>query len=266
MTLEEGREAPSDALQRFVLGHYPGREMLQIAVLGAQGCGYGGRESPFELKGIFVEATENLVGLSDPPRSYNWVGEFDGLLIDYSAYEVGHALRMLLRGDGSILERIYAPLQVLGHEELHALRQIAQGAISQRYFNYYRNFGKGILHRSEDERPPTTSHLLSAYRAALTGIHLLRSGEVALDLPALARRYGLEEIEELVQLNRDRPRAPMTDRGRWAKVMVKVHSLLEEAIDVSEIPVHPSHPDWAELYLLKLRRRYYDARKPRPVL
>lgn len=261
MSQEGAVPVPSDALQRFVLGHYAGRVMLQVAVLGGQGCGYGGPTSPFELKGIFVEATENLVGLSDPPRSYNWVGEFEGLLVDYSTYEVGHALRSLLRGDGSILERIYAPLQLLGHEEVKTLQTIAQGAISQRFFTYYRNFGKGVLHRSDDQRPPTPNHILSAYRSALTGINLLRTGEVSLDLPDLARRYAVDEIADMIKLSRDDARKPMTDRGRWAKAMVKVHSLLEEAIDTSEIPVDPPHPDWSETYLLKLRRRFFEARK-----
>jgi predicted nucleotidyltransferase len=250
---------PSDILQRFLLSHYPGRVVLQVALMGAQGFGYGNRESPIELKGIFVEATENLVGLSDPPRSYNWVGEFEGLRIDYSSYEIGYALRMLLRGDGSILERIFAPLQLLGPDEIESLRRVASGAISQRFFNFYRNCGKGVLHRTDDEKPPTVTHLLSAYRAALTGAYLLGTGKVLLDLRALARHYGLDEVEQLIQQHRELPSESLRTRGQWAKLMVKVHSMLEEAMDISEVPVDPEHPDWAESYLLELRRRYFHA-------
>ena len=43
-------------------------------------------------------------------------------------------------------------------------------------------------------------------------------------------------------------------------------SLLEEAIDHSELPVDPEHPDWAETYLLDLRRRYFGAIPTRTVI
>ena len=214
---------------------------------------------PFELKGIFVEPTENLVGLEDPPRSYNWVGEFEGLRIDYSAHEIGHALRLLLRGDGSVLERILAPLQVIERPDMRELPHVARGAINQRFFGYYRNFGRGVMHRSGDQSKTSVNHLLAAYRAALTGSHLLRTGEMKLELTALAKLYGVGEIEELVEHNQRTPFAMLENRGRWAKVLVQVHSRLEEAIDLSELPQAPENPNAAEEFLLDLRRRFFDA-------
>ena len=250
---------PVGTLQRFLNAQNPGRLLLQAALVGARGSGFAGPTSPFQIKGLFVEPTENLVGLEDPPRSYNWVGEFENLRIDFSTYEVGHGLRLLLRGDGSVLERLLAPLQLAQTPDVRALADLASGAISQRFFAYYRNFGKGVIHRTGEDTRPSLNHLLAAYRAALTGIHLLREGRVELGLLPLARHYGVPEIQELVQRNRATPFAKLEDRGRWAKVLVKVHSRLEEAIDLSELPHEPENPNAAAEYLLDVRRRFFDA-------
>jgi len=250
-----------DRVARFVRSQQGARALIHVAVVGSHGCGYSSPHCPLELKGIHVEPTENLVGLDVPPRTCNWVGEFEGLRIDYSTTEVGNALRSLLKGDGPTLERLFAPVQAVRREaDLNELRDIAQQGLTQRVFSYYRNFAKGVLHRASDTTLlPTTSHMLSAYRAALTGIHILRKHEVVMDLTALATRYGMPEIGELVERNRQAHHATVEDRSRWAKLLVKLHAMLEESLDITELPSLPPDPRPAQEFLLDLRRRFFDA-------
>jgi predicted nucleotidyltransferase len=251
---------PHEVLARFVQKEViPGRKVLQVAVLGAHACGFPNEDSPFALKGVYVEPTENLVGLSGAHGTINWVGEYDNLRVDFSAQELGTALRNLLRGDGSLLERVLAPRQLIAGEDQRRLQEIAKGLICRRFHQYYRTFSRGILNSEERAGPPAVPHLLSAYRRALTGLHLLRTGELVMELPTLSREYGMRQIEQLIELNRERSDAVLDVTRPWTKLLVRMQGLLDDAYENSVLPVDPEDPAAAEDYVLDMRRRFFDA-------
>ena len=249
---------PLDLLKRFVHSQMQ-RKLICVAVSGAHAAGYAMEETPLELKGLHVEPTANLVGLTSPPRAFNWVGEFEGLLIDYSSAEIGPASHLLLRGDGSILERILSSMQVFKGEDLRKLTQVARDAICRRFFEHYRNFSKGVLTEFEGQPPRTVRQALNAYRVGLTGVHLMRTGELDLDLLALARRYKLFRLDDLVRIYREGRVKTLEDTSPWVNRMAKLHGLLDAAYEGSELPIDPENPADVEEYLLDMRRRFFDA-------
>ncbi len=248
---------PDRSLRRFLHRQAGGRKLLVVAVTGAHAYGYPHGESPLELKGIHVEPTESLVGLHKPHGQDNWVDEFEGHAVDYSSREVGEALSRLLRGDGAVLERIMAPRQLVEGEELSRLRQVARGAVSRRFHGHYRTFCRGVLDNWQDKRP-SLQHMLSIYRTALTGIHLLRCGKLELELPTLAREYKLGELLALVRQSRHGD-APLPAEGPGLKMLVRLSALIEDSYDQSPLPHDPKRPELAEEYVLDMRRRFFDA-------
>ena len=256
--IELPNNLPHALLKRFVHSQMT-RKLICAAVSGPHASGYSTEETPLELKGLHVEPTVNLVGLTRPPKAFNWVGEFEGLLIDYSSAEIGPASHQLLRGDGSILERILSPLQVFAGEDLRRLQQVANKAICRRFFEHYRNFSKGVLKEFEGQPARTVRQALNAYRVGLTGVHLLRTGEVDLDLLLLARKYKLFQLDELVRLYREGRTRTLDDTSPWINRMAKLHGLLDAAYERSKLPVDPDNPADVEEYLLDMRRRFFDA-------
>ena len=247
-----------DLLKRFVHSLMT-RKLICVAVSGAHASGYATEDTPLELKGLHVEPTANLVGLTTPPKAFNWVGEFEGLLIDYSSAEIGQASHLLLRGDGSILERILSPMQIFGGEDLRKLVQVAHTAICRRFFDHYRNFSKGVLKEFEGQPARTVRQALNAYRVGLTGVHLMRAGEVDLDLLALAKKYKLFKLDELVRIYQEGRARTLDDTSPWINRMAKLHGLLDAAYEGSSLPVDPENPADVEEYLLDMRRRFFDA-------
>lgn len=249
---------PTDALYRFLREHMKCK-LLVVAVSGPHAYGYPHSDTPLELKGIHVEPTENIVGLVDPPKAYSWIGEFEGHQIDYSTVELGQASNRLLRGDGSILERIMAPRQLITGEDLRRLQKVTRGVICRRFNNHYRNFARGIIRDGDELERYTVRHILGVYRMALTGVHLLRTGQIKLDLLDLARANRLARIEPLVRTYRDDPEAELEGNDPWVNRIVNLHALLTEAADSSLLPVDPDNPGGLEEYLLDMRRRFFDA-------
>ncbi len=249
---------PTDVLVRF-LRQFAHNKLLVVAVSGVHAYGYPNSLSPLELKGLHVEPTENLVGLNHPSKTFNWVGEFEGNRIDYSSCELGQGFNQLLKGDGSLLERILASRQLLTSEDLRRLQKITRGNICRRFFNHYRTFSKGVLRDYEANEQRTVRHLLGAYRLALTGVHLLKTGKVAVDLISLARTYGFSQIEELIKIYRECDHAVLKENNPFINRLVKLHALLEKSMTDSTLPIDPLKPEAVEEYLLDMRRRFFDA-------
>jgi len=47
--------------------------------------------------------------------------------------------------------------------------------------------------------------------------------------------------------------------SRWINRLVRLHTLLEQAFEATEIAVDPDNPAAVEDYLLDMRRRFFDA-------
>ena len=79
---------------------------LVVGVTGAHYYGFPSPDSDLDLKGIHVAPTHEVVALHPPPDSVDFLGIFEGVEIDYTSHELAFALRLLLKGNGNILERI----------------------------------------------------------------------------------------------------------------------------------------------------------------
>ncbi|MBW2533704.1 MAG: nucleotidyltransferase domain-containing protein [Deltaproteobacteria bacterium] len=250
---------PKEILHRFLRREMSHSRLLVVAMSGPHAYGYPNPDSALEIKGLHVEPTENLVGLNAPPKAYNWVGELEGFRVDFSSLELGEALHRLLRGDGSILERIMAPRQMLKGEDLRRLQKVTRGVVCRRFYNHYRNFARGVARELDNGERRTVRHMLSIYRTAFTGIHLFRTGKVVVDLLELARQYRMARIRELVKLYQGDAEAMLPPDSPWVNRIVKLHALLEESLERTKLPIDPDNPKGVEEYLLDMRRRFFDA-------
>ncbi len=260
MTYQHLQQAglPHDLLKRFLMEQMS-QKLICAAVSGPHVGGYAGPDSPLEIKGVHVEPTENLVGLNWAPTSVNWVGEYEGYRVDFVSAEIGLVCTALLRGDGSILERILNPLQLMESVDLMRLCKVTDGVLSRRFYNYYNDFARGLLKDHETNPTPTVRRVLQAYRTALTGLHLLQTGELLFDLTTLARAYGQDRLEELMQVARRHSEAHLEEGSHWINHLARLHPALENSANESPLPPDPPNPAAVEEYLLDMRRRFFDA-------
>jgi len=234
-------------------------KVVCLSLLGPHAAGYAAQGSPLILKGIHVEPTERVVGLTRAPDAANWVGEFDGHPVDFTSSELGAALHMMLRGRASVLERILAPWQLHRDADQRALVQLARGALSRQCFTSFREPGRTLLREFEEPEARTLGLLLAAYRWGLTGVVLLSTGELELDLSRLAEAYGFGGLAPLLERHRRGESGPVEEDSPWINRLARVQALLERAHDESPFPPDPANAREAEEYLLDMRRRFFDA-------
>ncbi|MFG2758235.1 DNA polymerase beta superfamily protein [Streptomyces wuyuanensis] len=210
--------------------------LLFATVSGAHLYGFPSRDSDVDLRGVHLLPVEDLVGLREPDetRSLMWVR--DGVEMDLVTHDLRKFVRLMLRRNGYVLEQLLSPLVAHtspAHEELVAL---APGVLTTHHAHHYRGFAgtQWRLFEKTGELKP----LLYTYRALLTGIHLMRSGEVVAHLPTLLGETAAPaRLPELIaaKTEAEHGAAPVDTEAVHAEVE-ELHSVLDEARAGSSLP------------------------------
>ena len=245
------------AARRFLAVQGP-PGVLAVGVTGAHYYGFPSPDSDLDLKGIHIADTRQVVSLKPPPDAIDYLGDFEGLEIDYTSHELAVALRLLLKGNGNILERILSPFQLLESESATELQALARGALSQKFFHHYRGFFGRACQDWRKAQPRTVKGLLYAYRSALTGIHLLTTGECVGDVTRLAPTYGFPQVLDLVALKGSgSEHGSLSSTDGFDGDLERLEALLEAARSRSPLPLESPNTESLNAFLVRMRRERF---------
>jgi predicted nucleotidyltransferase len=244
--------------RRFIAANSPPGTILLCGVTGSHFYGFPSPDSDLDLKGIHLAPTDALFGLDAPAETFDRLEVFEGLECDYTSHEARKALALLLRGNGNMLERILSPIQLYPAAALNELQALARGAISKRFVDHYRGFFKGMCREHERSEEPEAKTLLYAYRVALTGIHLLRTGELIGDVAVTGPLYGCDSVLELAARKRQgaehlviTPEEDARHRARWGEL----ETALESALAASRLPDEAPNAADCNTWLIAARQK-----------
>jgi hypothetical protein len=171
-----------------------------VTVSGAHLYGFASPDSDFDLRGIHILPIRDVVRLDPPVETLDTSVIDEGLEIDTVTHDVKKFFNLMLKRNGYVLEQVTSPLIVHTtpwHEEL---RTIAPKCVTRHHVHHYRGFSKNEWESLQKQ--PRLKGLLYTYRVLLTGIHLMRTGEVEANLPWLAEAYGHPYLLPLVEQKR----------------------------------------------------------------
>ena len=171
---------------------------LFVTVSGAHLYGFPSADSDVDLRGCHQLPLRDVVGLDLPNQTLEHEAVCDGTEVELVSHEVGKYLRLLVRNNGYILEQVFSPIVVLGQEFLDELRPLARRCVTRHHYHHYRGFYATQRKLIEKEEPKRVKPVLYAYRVLMTGIHLLRSGEVEANLLRLNEHFGFGFLDELI--------------------------------------------------------------------
>ena len=152
--------------------------LLFATVSGAHLYGFPSPDSDVDLRGAHVTPTAFLTGLDRVQETVGTSHVRDELEVDLVTHEVRKFFALLLRNNGYVLEQLYSPLVVHTTPEHAELKGLARGCITRACVRHYVGFAQNQWLLFEKESPRRVKPLLYVFRVLLTGIHLLRTGEV----------------------------------------------------------------------------------------
>jgi predicted nucleotidyltransferase len=193
---------PNPCLHRIVAAQpYP---LLFATISGAHLYGFPSPDSDFDLRGAHVLPIEKVIGLELNDETVQDSRIIEGMEMDIVSHDVKKFFGLLLKKNGYVLEQLFSPLIVQTtpeHEELKAIaRNVANrtGVITRHHSHHYFGFSGTQWNLFLKESPRRVKPLLYVYRVLLTGIHLMRTGEIEANLVTLNEEFRLPYIADLV--------------------------------------------------------------------
>ena len=224
-------------LQKQIAEHpYP---LLFATISGAHLYGFPSADSDFDLRGIHLLPLEQLVGLNPGQETVEKSGVHDGLEIDLVTHDAKKFFAMMLKKNGYVLEQLLSPLIVMTTPEHGELKWIAADCITKHHAHHYLGFAETQWKLFQKADPPHVKPLLYVYRVLLTGIHLMRTGNIEANLVRLNEEATLPCLPDLIAL-----KTGGAEKGVLSPVGLEYHrreyerllALLQEAYERSRLP------------------------------
>lgn len=235
-------------LHRIVASQpYP---LLFATISGAHLYGFPSPDSDFDLRGAHVLPAEKVVGLDVRDETIEDSRAIEGLEMDIVTHDVKKFFGLILKKNGYVLEQLFSPLIVQSTPEHAEIKAMARGCITRHHSHHYFGFAETQWKLFLKESPRRVKPLLYVYRVLLTGIHLMRTGEVEANLLTLNEEFKLPFIADLVARKLSGPeqsRLVDADIAFHEGEYERLRGMLQAAHEASKLPEVPGEQTRAAL-------------------
>jgi len=248
---------PTPLLKKQVERHpYP---LIFATISGAHLYGFPSPDSDYDLRGVHLLPLAEVVGLKQGQETVEKSEVHDGLEIDLVTHDARKFFGLLLKKNGYVLEQVLSPLVVYTTPEHAELKEIAKNCITRHHAHHYLGFADTQWKLFQKENPPHVKPLLYVYRVLVTGIRLMKTGEVQANLGRLNESFKLPYIAELIER-----KVNGTEKGHLEQADLALHQReyewlraeLERAYQESKLPEAPSGAAALNDLLVRVRLSY----------
>ena len=230
--------------------------MMFVTISGAHLYGFPSPDSDYDLRGVHVLPVRDVVGLETGTETVEISETRDGVQLDLVTHDIKKFSRLLLKKNGYVLEQLYSPLIVCTTPEHEELKNIARGCITRHHSHHYLGFAETEWKLLNKETPKRIKPLLYVYRVLLTGIHMMRTGEVEANLRHLNISFKLPYLDELIARKSEATEKSYLDDADMAFYegeYLRLQSELERASQESHLLDRPSSKEALNDLLVRIR-------------
>jgi len=248
-------------LHRIVAAQpYP---LLFATISGAHLYGFPSPDSDFDLRGAHILPLEKILGLEVHDETVEDSRIIEGLEMDIVTHDALKFFKLLLKKNGYVLEQLFSPLVVHTTAQHAELKEIARhgpngGVITKHHAHHYFGFAETEWKLFLKESPRRVKPLLYVYRVLLTGIHLMRTGQIEANLLTLNEEARLAFIPDLVARKLAGPEQSTLNDADLAfheAQYQKLRAEMQSAFEASDLPESPSEQTRRALNGLLIRVR-----------
>lgn len=230
--------------------------LLFATISGAHLYGFPSPDSDVDLRGVHLLPLANVLGLRQTDETVEHSGVHTGLEIDLVTHDLRKFIGLLLKKNGYVLEQLLSPLVVSSSAEHEELKGLAPGCVTRHHAHHYLGFAETQWKLFQKADPPHVKPLLYLYRVLLTGIHLMRTGEVEANLVTLNESVQHPYLPDLIARKTGGPEKgtlTATDLRFHEGEFHRLRSELEEASRASHLPESPSSASALNDLLVRVR-------------
>jgi ABC-type branched-subunit amino acid transport system ATPase component len=201
-----------------------------------------------------VEADE-VLGLGSV-RDTVEVSKKEPIDLDLVTHDAKKFFGLMLKTNGYVMEQLHSRLVVRTTPEHEELKAPANGCLTKHHAHHYLGFAATQYSLFQKEDPPRVKPLLYVFRVLLTGIHLMRTGEIEANLVWLNETAKLSYIPELIARKTGGPEKGTLEKGDldfYGREYERLRAELEQASSESRLPEAASATAALNDLLVRLR-------------
>ena len=233
--------------------------LLFATISGAHLYGFPSPDSDYDLRGVHLLPLSEVLGLHTRHETVEKSGVHDGLEIDLVTHDAKKFFGLMLKKNGYVLEQLLSPLVVHTTPEHEQLKAIAGDCITKHHAHHYLGFAETQWKLFQKADPPHVKPLLYVYRVLLTGIHLMRTGEVEANLVRLNEATRLPYIPDLIDrkvAGPEKGRLEQADLAFHEQEYERLRAELQQAFEESELSEAPSGTPALNDLLVRIRLQH----------
>ena len=227
-----------------------------VTISGAHLYGFPSSDSDYDLRGVHVLPVSDVVGLDTGTETIEVSETRENVELDLVTHDIKKFFKLLLKKNGYVLEQLYSPLVVHSTPEHDELKAIARGCITRYHSHHYLGFAETEWKLMNKQSPTRIKPLLYVYRVLLTGIHMMRTGEVEANLHTLNSFFKLPYIPGLIARKLEAPEKGILEHEDMAfhqKEYERLRSVLEQASLESKLPERATGSEALNELLIRIR-------------
>ncbi|GIJ81342.1 hypothetical protein SAMN05443287_12425 [Micromonospora phaseoli] len=201
------------------------RRTALAVVVGSRAYGLDRPGSDYDRRGVFVAPTRAFWHLDKPPT------HLDGPAAEQFSWEFERFCVLALQGNPTVLEVLWSPLietiTADGERLLAARRAFLSRRVAQTYGSYARDQLDRVAARRQRTGETNHKQAMHMIRLLVAGVHVLRTGEILVDVRHL----------------RDRLLAVRRGELPWEMCVAWATELLAELADAAATTTLPEQPD-----------------------
>ncbi|MFD0747391.1 DNA polymerase beta superfamily protein [Phytohabitans flavus] len=201
------------------------RRSVLAVVVGSRAYGLHGPGSDYDRRGVYVAPTRAFWRLDKPPT------HFEGPAAEQFSWEFERFCVLALQGNPTVLEVLWSPLVEMTTVDGERLLASRRAFLSRRVAETYGNYARDQLGRVAARRARTGEtnykQAMHMIRLLVAGAHVLRTGEILVDVRHL----------------RDKLLAVRHGELAWDVVAAWAADLLADLADAAAATALPEHPD-----------------------
>ena len=206
---------------------------------GAHLYGFPSPDSDYDIRGVHVLEPRDVLGLTEGPETIETMFTRENVELDLVSHDAKKFFNLLLKRNGYALEQVLSPHIVLTCDEHGELSDIAKRCVTKGHAYHYLGFAATTWKQFNKEPIPRIKPLLYTFRVLLTGIHLMKTGQLEANLLTLNEIYQLPYINSLVQQKingAEQSAAPLSDLDLYSSEYHRLVDELKAAQDQSSLP------------------------------
>ena len=224
------------------------RELMLLCESGSESYGFKSENSDTDIRGVFVENSATLLGLSKPKDTLN--GFSNNRMLDWQIFEVKKFLNLLIKPNFNVMEWVYTPHQYMKFPK--EIREIADLSLSRRLGDHARGWAYSI-YKMEWQNP---KKCIYAIRPLMVYINLCETGVFESNITELSDRFDVtDHVNLLIDLYRTNHKASEIVRAKTLKIYDDLVEASCKIESYSWMPVESPQKafDLANDFLIKTR-------------